>query len=100
MILQPLIENAIEHGMSAEDVASTVTIQASVSDAKLQLAVSDTGPGFKRRRGQRGDGIGLANTESRLQQLYGDAHAIDYGNGARGTPVIISIPFVPLDAII
>jgi hypothetical protein len=100
MILQPVIENAIEHGMSTnEDTPSTVTIRSAIESGRLRLTVSDTGPGFLRRRGQRRVGIGLANTESRLQQLYGDDHVIDYGGSASGASVTMAIPFVPLEAM-
>ena len=98
MVLQPVIENAIEHGMSTnEETPSTVAIRAAVNDGRLHLAVSDTGPGFRRSRGQGGTGIGLANMELRLQQLYGDDHTIEYGGTVAGASVTISIPFAPLD---
>jgi LytS/YehU family sensor histidine kinase len=61
----------------------------------LHLKVSDSGPGFGTTKpGPRGNRIGLANTESRLQQLYGDAHSIEYGHSADGgASVAIAIPF-------
>jgi sensor histidine kinase YesM len=57
--------------------------------------VSDSGPGFRTGSpGPRRNRIGLANTESRLQQLYGEAHDIEYGHSADGgASVTISIPF-------
>jgi two-component system LytT family sensor kinase len=95
MILQPLVENAIEHGISAETSTSVVTIETKVRQSVLHLMVSDSGPGFATAKpGPRRNRIGLANTESRLQQLYGDAHSIEYGHSSDGgASVTISIPF-------
>jgi two-component system LytT family sensor kinase len=95
MILQPLVENAIEHGISANTSVSVVTIETTVKRSVLHLMVSDSGPGFRTSSpGPRRNRIGLANTESRLQQLYGEAHHIDYGHAPDGgASVTISIPF-------
>jgi two-component system LytT family sensor kinase len=95
MILQPLVENAIEHGMSANTSTSIVTIKTMVRQSILHLMVSDSGLGFRTGSpGPRRQRVGLANTESRLQQLYGEAHAIEYGHSPDGgASVTISIPF-------
>jgi hypothetical protein len=94
MILQPLVENAIEHGIRAESSASLITIEAAVKQSSLRLRVCDGGPGFANTPGPRRHRIGLANTESRLQQLYGEAHKIEYGHAPNGgASVTISIPF-------
>jgi two-component system, LytTR family, sensor kinase len=94
MILQPLVENAIEHGISADTSTSVVTIETKVRRSVLSLMVSDSGPGFTTKPGPRRNRIGLANTESRLQQLYGEAHSIEYGHSSDGgASVTISIPF-------
>jgi two-component system LytT family sensor kinase len=95
MILQPLVENAIEHGISANTSTSIVTIKTTVRESVLHLMVSDSGPGFRTgSAGPRGNRIGLANTESRLQQLYGEAHNIEYGHSPDGgASVTIAIPF-------
>jgi two-component sensor histidine kinase len=95
MILQPLVENAIEHGISADSSTSVVTIETKVRHSVLHLMVSDSGPGFTTiKPGPRRNRIGLANTESRLQQLYGEAHTIEYGHSSDGgASVTISIPF-------
>jgi len=102
MILQPIVENAIEHGISAQCEGSTITIKAEVEKDELHLSVSDSGPGFKfehRARPSRhvnGGGIGLANTRERLDQLYGARHTIKYGpSPSGGVSVAIHIPFEP-----
>jgi len=95
MILQPIVENAIEHGVSEQCGAAYITIHASRDNGTLRLRVSDNGPGFQRTpSARRLKGIGLANTEARLQQLYGPTQRIDYGQSTDGgATVTISIPF-------
>ena len=94
MILQPLVENAIEHGMSSESRVSTIAIRTTIDNSKIRLSVSDTGPGFRSTTAAFVKGIGLSNTESRLEQLYGGAHEIEYGRlSGAGASVTISIPF-------
>ncbi|HEX6879764.1 MAG TPA: histidine kinase [Terriglobales bacterium] len=71
LIVQPLVENSIKHGISAYSSAGSVEISAKVVDGRLQISVQDDGPG------KNGDsvptvGIGLKNVTSRLKQLYGN----------------------------
>lgn len=100
MILQPLVENAIEHGMWSDSRASTIAIRTAVENSKVLLSVTDTGPGFQTRPdGVFVKGIGLRNTESRLEQLYGDTHHIEYARvSGCGASVTISFPFREADA--
>ncbi|MEO8070773.1 MAG: histidine kinase [Acidobacteriota bacterium] len=102
MILQPIVENAIEHGVSEQVDGSTVTIRTTVKNMTLSLSVCDSGPGFGKnghgtgtnRDGTNGNGIGLSNTRLRLAQLYGSRHAIEYGpSPSGGASVAITIPF-------
>src|SRR5262249_18530479 len=94
MILQPIVENAIEHGVSAKTGASTIAIHAAVEDSRLRLEVADSGPGFGHSRGSRRHGIGLANTSQRLQQLYGDDCSMQCGESpVGGASVEVVIPF-------
>jgi len=100
MILQPLVENAVIHGISADTGACRVTISAAREDASLRLEVRDTGPGFA-STGRRGEGIGLVNTRARLQQLYGAAQRIDcFDAVGGGACVVIGIPFRPASHVI
>lgn len=75
-ILQPLVENAIKHGISAVRGAGVVSLVASRHDGLLVLEVLDTGPGPGGPASGNGGGssIGLANTRSRLAQLYPGRH--------------------------
>jgi signal transduction histidine kinase len=94
MILQPLVENAVTHGISADTGACRVTISAAREQGSLRLEVRDTGPGFASSGSRRGEGIGLVNTRARLQQLYGSAQRIDCFDAAGGGAcVAIWIPF-------
>jgi sensor histidine kinase YesM len=94
MILQPLVENAVIHGISADTGACRVMISACRERGSLRLEVRDTGPGFASAGNHRGEGIGLVNTRERLQQLYGSAQQIDcFDASGGGACVAIWIPF-------
>jgi len=73
LILQPLVENAIRHGIEAREEAGRVTVVARPRGKELELSVSDDGPGAS----GNGERIGLSNTRSRLRHLYGDRHRLD-----------------------
>ena len=94
MITQPLLENALDHGIASQRGPGQVWISARRSNGRLELEVRDSGPGFSNRKEDL-DGIGLANTAARLQQLYGQDYAFAWGDtpGERGGSVKISIPF-------
>jgi signal transduction histidine kinase len=75
MLLQPLVENAIQHGLEPKIAGGHITVRATEQDGQLLLAVSDTGLGLDHPGGRRpGTGLGLANIRERLTVLYG-AHA-------------------------
>ena len=73
-ILQPIVENAFEHGVARLQRPATIEIEAHATDSTLVLTVRDDGPG--RVHGSNGsgngNGVGLANTRDRLRELYGD----------------------------
>jgi anti-sigma regulatory factor (Ser/Thr protein kinase) len=95
LLLQPLVENAIHHGLAARLGQGRVRVTAERDVDQLVLRVRDTGdrPPADVARG-RGHGIGLRNTEERLQRLYGDAGRLqlEHRDGA-GTVVTVTIPF-------
>jgi signal transduction histidine kinase len=94
MILQPLVENAVIHGISADTGRCHVLIAATREDESLRLEVRDTGPGFAATSERRGEGIGLATTRARLQQLYGSLQRMDcFDDAGGGACVVIVLPF-------
>ncbi len=72
LILQPLLENAIRHGIERSEQRGTISLGARREGEVLVLVVSDTGPGLRTPSSTR-PGIGLANTRARLRELHGDA---------------------------
>jgi sensor histidine kinase YesM len=91
LILQPLVENAIQHGIAAAAGPGTLSIAARRDGASLELSVRDNGPGLARNAAQRRQGNGLANTRARLQRLYGDRHGFELQAG-EGLAVRLRIP--------
>jgi hypothetical protein len=71
-ILQPLVENAIRHGLSGRSSAGRIDISANVHEDSLIVRVADNGVGFERAPMSSGRGIGLSNVRDRLAILYGD----------------------------
>ena len=95
MLLQPIVENAIKYGISAECGPGSIGIQAARHNGTLRLCVTDSGPGFQRTAVSGTNGIGLRNTEARLEQLYGADHRVEYGRAIDGgAAVTISMPFL------
>ena len=91
-VLQPLVENAIHHGISSHAGAGKVEIGARRDADRLLLTVTDDGPGIVTTDAQRG--IGLANTKARLEELYGASHRLELGRPDEGGfQVSVSIPF-------
>lgn len=96
-ILQPLVENAIQHGIERRSGAGRIEITARREDESLVLRVRDDGPGTRGNGGRApAEGVGLSNTRHRLRQLYGDAQRLDLGDADLGGCVVtLSIPFRP-----
>jgi two-component system, LytTR family, sensor kinase len=94
LILQPLTENALRHGIDRKAASGLVGISSAVEDDRLRLTVYDEGAGLPDDWQLKGSaGIGLANTIARLQQLYDDNHEFDIRNRVDGgVEVIIVMP--------
>jgi two-component system LytT family sensor kinase len=105
LLLQPLVENALKHGLGGARGPVSIRIEASVADAaagdaqasagpRLRLRVADSGRGFPAGVTDR-LGVGLANTRARLEQIYGDDHGIELSPPGAGATVTITIPYRP-----
>jgi signal transduction histidine kinase len=80
LILQPIVENALEHGASRASGRGEVTIDAKVDGDDLVVTVQDNGPGLA----STGEGVGLSNTKARLDQLYGDPASLTLTTSSSG----------------
>jgi len=83
-ILQPLVENAIRHGVAKRSEAGTIEIGARAVDSQLLLSVRDNGPGYQPSADV---GVGISNTRDRLRTLFGEAGQIEIGNDEVGGTV-------------
>ena len=96
LILQPLIENAVRHGVSQKVGGGRLSIEAGLEGDDLQVVVRDTGVGMESPTSlESSSGVGLRNVRNRLVQLFGDAYEprIDSRPGA-GTAVTLRVPRV------
>lgn len=97
LILQPLVENAIEHGIAPHSSASRLEIGARREDGKLILTVWDDGPGLSDKQPIK-EGIGLKNTHERLQQMYGESHKFELRSAMNGGLLVaLEIPYLEHD---
>jgi two-component system, LytTR family, sensor kinase len=93
LILQPLVENAIKHGIEPHARPGIVELRARNENGTLRLEVEDNGGGLQSTK-PSGFGVGLANTRARLEQLYGEDHRLEMVKGARGGLLVrLSIPW-------
>jgi len=105
LILQPLVENAVKHGIAPERRGGEVRVSARLDGANLALAVEDTGAGASAERLRRGrqSGVGLANVERRLACQYGPSATLSIVSApGEGTRVEIRMPIgqaVPVAAL-
>jgi len=95
MILQPLVENALKHGIAGRAAGGKVTIAARREDCWLKVQIRDDGPGLgSADPGSIKFGVGLSNTSARLKQLYGGNHRFELKSDPEGGLVVeIDLPF-------
>jgi two-component sensor histidine kinase len=95
LILQPLVENSVRHGIEPRETGGTIFIRARRKETSLQFEIRDDGEGLK--AGQLAalrEGVGLSNTKARLQELYGEAHRFQITpNAEGGLTVTVELPW-------
>jgi two-component system, LytTR family, sensor kinase len=102
MLLQPLVENCIKHGLAAKVEGGSITLRSRLMESHLVVEVEDDGVGMgsaqllEQPSGLGGSGIGMANVAERLKVLYGDAAkmVIDSREGV-GTLIRLRLPVLP-----
>jgi two-component sensor histidine kinase len=95
LILQPLVENSVHHGIEPRETGGTIFIRARHQDTSLRFEIADDGEGLKADQlAALREGIGLSNTKARLQELYGDAHRFRITpNAESGLTVAVELPW-------
>jgi two-component system, LytTR family, sensor kinase len=94
LILQPLVENAIKHGIAQRVAGGQVRVAAARSNGLLHLSVYNDGPLLKQDGAAIEDGIGLSNLRTRLQLLYGNDCGLRLENsGITGVTVSMALPY-------
>jgi len=98
LLLQPIVENAVEHGVARHPGPGRVRVRAAREDLMLVIEVADSGPGFEATRAAADPertGVGLANTRARLEQLFGGRASLECGDGpAGGALVRLRLPWI------
>jgi sensor histidine kinase YesM len=95
LLLQPLVENSIRHGIVPRSGPGQIVIRAERLGDDLQVQVIDNGPGVLLSAQESfKEGIGLSNTRARLQGLYGDGQSFKLSNSPGGGLVVtVTMPF-------
>jgi len=98
LILQPIVENALRHGVAAREAPGRVSLSASRHNGLLEINVYNDGPTLPRGwRLEDCSGIGLANTRARIAQLYGRAGQLEVHNRDQsGVQATLTVPFLTL----
>jgi two-component system LytT family sensor kinase len=95
LLLQPLVENAIRHGVAPHSRQGWVRVEAARAGDRLRVTVRDSGDGVDEGSlSKAGSGVGLSNTRARLQHLYPGDHKLALGSTAEGFSVTVDLPFV------
>lgn len=112
MIIQPIVENALQHGVRSQNEASEIIVHAYVTDDRLNITVKDTGYGLSPQmeqklqtgqvEGTKQGGIGVGNVRQRLRLIYGDNASFTIGNRPEGgvvVKVIIPLTYIEPDLL-
>ena len=93
LLLQPIVENAIRHGIAPRASGGHVEISSTRANGMLEIRVKDDGVGIADSEAKSSEGVGLSNTRRRLETLYGTAHDFSIGPvEGGGTEVVVKLP--------
>jgi two-component system LytT family sensor kinase len=93
LLLQPLVDNAVKHGISKVPGGGEIRITVTTQNGELQLKIEDNGPGFKGLSTVPMNGLGLRITRERLESLYGQNHSFEVVSPPNGgVTICVSIP--------
>jgi hypothetical protein len=90
--IEPLVENAVKHGVGSRTEGGTVRLEIARREGSLAVTVFDTGQGFAAKGVANGAGVGLANVARRLRLCYGQGAGLQIASSAEGSSVSVSIP--------
>lgn len=94
MLFQPIIENAVKHGMSDRKDRGAIQVFSEIREGRLLVRISDNGPGIAMDQENTKEGIGLRNVRQRLQQIYHNDYRFIMENGEEcGLRVTVEIPY-------
>lgn len=95
LVLQPMVENAIQHGISQRTQGGKIRIRAFRSNRRLMLQIYNDGPSLAHDNGEMShSGVGMSNVRTRLKSLYGDSFEFSLKNqGPHGVEAVLSLPF-------
>jgi two-component system LytT family sensor kinase len=98
LILQPLVENAVRHGVAKRKTIGRLEVTAARAGDRLVMTVKDNGPGLNGKNVKKtgSGGLGLANTRARLEQFYENDFKFEIANEAQGNGAVVNIdvPFI------
>jgi two-component system, LytTR family, sensor kinase len=98
LILQPMVENAIKHGIAKRVHGGAISIVAARSNGTLTVRIFNEGPSLPEEWEKTTSGIGVQNVRTRLQSLYGDAFDLKLCNRRGGVEASLSLPYVEIEA--
>ena len=93
MALQPIVENAIRHGVNRTYEKVSIVVRAFAQADELHIVIEDDGPGFQPNAPSKGHGVGLSNLQARLQRLYGESAALSiWSSPGAGAKITLALP--------
>ena len=96
MVLQPLVENSVKHGITPKEEGGTITVSIKKNNNKINFRIADDGIGLGNKTDfeSSNSGVGLVNSDMRLQNMYGKSSKLRIAAGDEGFVVNF---FIPID---